>query len=297
MSRLIGIDWGNSNARAFRYDAEGAVVGERHGPYGILTIRDRGFEAALAALAGDWLDGPPPTFILCGAIGSRQGWLEAPYAPCPAGEADLIAALKPLLTRLGPAWIVPGVNSETPDHVEVLRGEETKTLDALAAGWGGVVVSPGTHSKWLRLAGGRITAIRSFMTGELYAVLRGHSILGALMAPGPHDQAAFDLGVTRALADPAVTSLLLSVRAEGLFGRIAPEAAASFLSGILIGAEVRGGLAWCEAGTPLRLIASPGLQGLLARALELAGRTDVIVDDASVATAKGLWRIGRTLVG
>lgn len=297
MSRLIGVDWGNSNARAFRYDAEGAVVGERHGPYGILTIRDRGFEAALAALAGDWLDGPPPTFILCGAIGSRQGWLEAPYAPCPASEADLIAALKPLPTRLGPAWIVPGVNSETLDHVEVLRGEETKTFEALAAGWDGVVVSPGTHSKWLRLAGARITAIRSFMTGELYAVLRAHSILGALMAPGLHDPAAFDLGVTRALADPAVTSLLLSVRAEGLAGRIAPEAAASFLSGILIGAEVRGGLAWCEAGAPLRLIASPGLEGLVARALELAGRTDVIVDDASVATAKGLWRIGRTLVG
>jgi 2-dehydro-3-deoxygalactonokinase len=218
------------------------------------------------------------------------------YAPCPAGEADLIAALKLLPTRLGPAWIVPGVNAETPNHVEVLRGEETKTLEALAAGWDGVVVSPGTHSKWLRLTGGRITAIRSFMTGELYAVLRAHSILGALMIPGPHDPDAFDLGVTRALADPAVTSLLLSVRAEGLFGRIAPTAAASFLSGILIGAEVRGGVAWCEAETPLRLIASPALEGLFVRALGLAGWDKVIVDDASTATAKGLWRIGRRLV-
>ncbi len=297
MSHLIGVDWGNSNARAFRFDAEGAVVSERQRPCGILAIKNHGFEAALADLVGDWLDGAPPALLLCGAIGSRQGWLEAPYAPCPAGEADLIAALKPLPTRLGPAWIVPGVNADTPDHVEVLRGEETKTLDALAAGWEGVVVSPGTHSKWLRLSGGRITAIRSFMTGELYAVLRAHSILGALMEPGPHDPAAFELGVTRALTDQAVTSLLLSVRAEGLFGRIAPAAAASFLSGILIGAEVRGGLAWCEAGTPLRLIASPGLEGLLTRALVLAGRDDVIIDDASTATARGLWRIGRTLVG
>lgn len=272
-------------------------MSERQGPCGILAVKDGGFETALASLVGDWLEGPPPTFLLCGAIGSRQGWLEAPYAPCPAGEADLIARLTPLPTRLGPAWIVPGVNSETPDHVEVLRGEETKTLEALASGWDGVVVSPGTHSKWLRLSGGRITAIRSFMTGELFQVLKAHSILGALMAPGPHDPAAFDLGVTRALADPAVTGLLLTVRAEGLFGRIAPEAAASFLSGVLIGAEVRGGLAWCAARTPLRLIASKSLEGLLVRALQLAGREDIIVDEASTATARGLWRIGRTLVG
>jgi 2-dehydro-3-deoxygalactonokinase len=250
----------------------------------------------LAQVAGDWITASPPSFLLCGAIGSRQGWREAPYAPCPASETDLIGALTPLETRLGPAWIVPGVALETADRAETMRGEETKLLGALADGAHGVAISPGTHSKWVTLSDGRISDLRSFMTGELFAVLKSHSILGALMAPGPHDAGAFDLGVRRALADPAITSLLLTARAEGLFGRIAPFALPAYLSGLLIGAEVRGGLAALPHGTAIQLVGSSPLTGLYAEALRLAGRPGVTRTDGDAAVARGLWRIGRTLL-
>jgi 2-dehydro-3-deoxygalactonokinase len=160
-----------------------------------------------------------------------------------------------------------------------------------------VAISPGTHSKWVTLGGGRITDLKSFMTGELFATLQAHSILGALMAPGLHDADAFDLGARRALADPAITSLLLTARAEGLMGRIAASALSSYLSGLLIGAEVLGGLAALTPGTAIRLVGSPTLTGLYARTLGLAGRADVTVSDGDEAVAQGLWRIGRTLVG
>jgi 2-dehydro-3-deoxygalactonokinase len=294
---LIGVDWGNSNLRAFRFDARGAVIDQRQAPSGILNVEDQAFETALGEVAGDWLDGPPPTWLLCGAIGSRQGWREVAYVPCPADETALIGGLAPLPNRLGPAWIVPGVSFATPDRAEVMRGEETQMLGALAAGHHGVVVAPGTHSKWVSLQAGAITGFRSFMTGELFAVLKTHSILGALMAPGGHDAEAFDLGAGRALADPAITSLVLTARAEGLFGRIAAASIESYLSGLLIGAEVRGGLAECGPRTMISLIGSSSLTALDARALALAGRPGTARTDGAVAVAQGLWRIGRTLVG
>jgi 2-dehydro-3-deoxygalactonokinase len=292
---LIGADWGNTNLRLFCFDAAGRVTAEKNAPQGILQVPGGGFEAALEALAGDWLEGSPP-ILLCGAIGSRQGWLETPYVPCPAGEADLAAALTPLPTRLGRAWIAAGVSALTLERAETMRGEETKML-GLLAGQDGVVVSPGTHSKWVRLEGGRITALRSFMTGELFATLKAHSILGALMMPGPDDPDAFDLGVLRSLADPATTSLMLAARAEVLLGRLAPDQVASFLSGVLIGAEVRDGLLECGPGPPIRLVGSAGLMGLYARAMALAGRTDVPQTSGDQAAADGLWRLSRGLVG
>jgi 2-dehydro-3-deoxygalactonokinase len=293
---LIGADWGNTNLRLFCFDATGKVTGVRNTPDGILAVEDGAFEMALEALAGDWLEDSPP-ILLCGAIGSRQGWREAPYVPCPAGEADLARALMPLPTRLGRAWIAAGVSALTPERAETMRGEETKMLGALAAGFAGYVVSPGTHSKWVRLEAGRITAIRSFMTGELFATLKTHSILGALMEPGPDDPAAFELGVRRSLADAAVTSLLLSSRAEVLLGRVSPRQAESFLSGVLIGAEVRAGLAEVGPETPVCLVGSDALAGLYARAMALAGRAGVPISDGAQAAAEGLWRLGRGLVG
>jgi 2-dehydro-3-deoxygalactonokinase len=294
--RLIGVDWGNSNLRAFRFDASGALIDQRQAPRGILTVKDRAFEAALAEVAGDWLDGPKSTWLLCGAIGSRQGWREVAYVPCPADEAALARGLTPLPTRLGPAWIVPGVSAETPDRVEVMRGEETKMLGALAAGYRGAIIAPGTHSKWVSLAGGTITHLRSFMTGELFAVLKAHSILGALMAPAPADTDAFDLGVRRALVDPAITSLLLTARAEGLFGRIAAGSIESYLSGLLIGAEVLGGLSHLGPKATISLVGSRALTTLYARAFASAGRHDVASTDGAAVVAQGLWRLGRTLV-
>lgn len=295
MERLIGVDWGTSNLRAFRFDADGVAGEQREAPKGVLAVADGDFEGVLAALAGDWLTEEPARWLLCGMIGSRQGWLETPYAPCPADEVALAGALAPLATRLGPAWIVPGVSFETPDRVDAMRGEETQIVGVVDPGYYGVVVAPGTHSKWAEVGAGRITGFRTFMTGELFAVLKAHSILGRLIEAGPPDADAFALGVLRALADPAITSLLFTARAEGLMGRIAPASLESYLSGLLIGAEVAGGLSACPADATITLIGAPQISALYLEALGLAGRARVSRIDGDVAAARGLWRIGQAL--
>ncbi len=173
-----------------------------------------------------------------------------------------------------------------------MRGEEVQLLGAGLAD--GLVILPGTHSKWVRLEGGAIAGFRTFMTGELFAVLKEHSLLGRLMAEGPEDEAAFAAGVDRALADPALTALLFGVRTEGLFGRIAPSALPDYLSGLLIGAEIAAGAR--AASSPLTIVAAGALAERYARALALAGRGAPRIIDGEAAAVAGLHRIGSAII-
>ena len=80
----------------------------------------------------------------------------------------------------------------TPD---VIRGEETQIFGALGNGSdNGQFILPGTHSKWALVENGQIVWFTTFMTGELFAVLCNHSILGSLMEEGEYDDAAFFKG-------------------------------------------------------------------------------------------------------
>lgn len=290
---LIGVDWGASNLRAFRMDGTGKVIERRRAPQGIKTLEAGDFEPTLSRLCEGWIDAGRTRLLLCGMVGSRQGWVEAPYVPCPAGVGDLAAALTPVSTDLGRVRIVPGVSLESADAVDVMRGEETQIIGAVPGDWTGMVIAPGTHSKWARIEAGRITGFRTFMTGELYAVLKSHSILGRLMREGGHDEAAFETGVIRALNDTAITALLFGVRAEALFGRITPAALPSYLSGLLIGAEVAAGSRGMGQGVTFTVIASDAVAGLYAQALRLADHAGIEAADGEEAAARGLWRLDR----
>ena len=305
---LIAIDWGTTAARAYRHDAGGRVVGERSAPLGIQQVRDGAFVAALATLLGDWAEDPAPR-IACGMIGSRQGWVEAPYCDCPA-------ALDALATRLahtpgGALAIVPGVTCVDAAGVpDVMRGEETQILGAVTAAEGSgaasrLIVLPGTHSKWAIVADGRIEAFATFLTGELYAVLKEHSILGRMMAPGADvgdcaaATTAYDRGIRRGLAatpiDAGLLHDLFGTRTLALFGDLAPAASAEYLSGLLIGNEIREGGAWAArfglAGDRAFLVGAPALNARYAHAFALAGVTAVA--GPADAAARGLWHIAR----
>ena len=170
-----------------------------------------------------------------------------PYLDCPVGNADLADGLvrleHPLVGR--EAWIVPGLRDNTSDSApDVMRGEETQLagmLDVLPAGTHRVCL-PGTHSKWVTLQDGRITRICTAMTGELYAMLRQHSILGRLMSRQEErfDAWAFDAGLKRSGEAGGLLHQLFGVRTAGLFGQFSDVALPSFLSGLLIGHEFRG---------------------------------------------------------
>jgi 2-dehydro-3-deoxygalactonokinase len=246
----IGLDWGTSSLRAYLFDRSGRVVDRREEARGIQSIVDGRFREAFESLCAEWLtDGAGLPVIACGMIGSRQGWHEAPYLPTPAGFAELAANLASIDGIAGRRFrIIPGVSTVSPEGThDVIRGEETQVFGALASLGvdDAIVVLPGTHSKWVRVRDRRIVAFRTYMTGELYAVLARHSILGRLFPPADAqnahgaDDTAFKDGLERAAADPGgITALLFSVRAEGLFERYRAPALPAYLSGLLIGAEV-----------------------------------------------------------
>jgi 2-dehydro-3-deoxygalactonokinase len=288
---LLAGDWGSTNLRLFLIDADGAVTATCQSAQGVRSLRPDQFRAAFEDLAAALL-GPatPAAILLCGMVGARQGWLEAPYAEAPAGPAEIAARFAHVETRWGPAWIAPGLITRRPDgRADVMRGEETQIL---GAGADGLIVTPGTHSKWARTEGGRITAFTTYMTGELFEVLKRHSMLGALIKDGPPDPAAFDLGVARAKAGEALQSLLFSVRSEGLTGALPGPALASYLSGLLIGAEIAAGLADAR-GEAATLIGDPALTSLYTAALAGFGLKPACVIDGGAAVAAGLWRLWR----
>jgi 2-dehydro-3-deoxygalactonokinase len=294
---LIGGDWGTTNLRLFRFDAHGEVLERRETALGIQSVADGEYAAALQGLIGDWLrDRPEAPVLLSGMIGSRQGWREAPYLVCPASAAEAATQLLTVCSDRGVIRIVPGLQCERADgRIDVMRGEETQIFGALAQANNArtalrLVIAPGTHSKWITVEGKRIVAFSTYMTGELFALLKTHSILGRLMQGDDHDADAFETGVRRSLADPAISRLLFSVRSEGLFARIPAHALSAYLSGLLIGAEVGAALGEQPASSAV-LIGSTALAARYRSALTLAGLCEIETIDGEGAAAAGLWQL------
>ena len=294
---MIGVDWGTSRFRAFRLTEAGAIRDHRASARGVLAVADGRFADSLREEIGPWLAAGEHQVLICGMAGSRQGWVEAPYLPCPAGPADLAAALTAVPFDWAEVRLVPGLAGADADGVaEVMRGEETQLAGALPdiARLGPVVplvCLPGTHSKWVRLEGERVRGFATHMTGEAFAALRGHTILGRTMSDGAAtDTAAFDRGLARAAQAGGLLHHLFGVRAEALAGRLDAGEGASYLSGLLIGHETRAALAEVPAGAVVPVIGAPELTTLYSRAIAAAGRLAERIDGAAVA--RGLARIG-----
>jgi 2-dehydro-3-deoxygalactonokinase len=284
---FIAVDWGTTNRRAYRIGADGALAASFEDDKGILSVPAGGFPDAVAEIRerlGDW------PILFAGMVGSNRGWIEAPYVPCPAGFDDLAGRLA--WAEPGRSAIVPGVCHSHGEAADVMRGEEMQILGALAAGTIGrdsIVCHPGTHNKWIRLEGGRITAFRTVMTGELFNLLREHSILADLLA-GPVDPvAAFESGVRHGFAESDLTAELFSVRARFLLGKARREDSAAYASGLLIGADLRVGLALAGDIEPV-VMGRPELTRLYAAALAVCGRSGRESDgeDAFLAGARQL---------
>lgn len=284
---LVALDWGTTSLRAWLLDGRGQVLAGNRAPLGIMQIEGGDFAGALAEVTAGW---PALPAIAAGMIGSAQGWAEAPYLACPASPDDLAGGLVPAPgARL---LIVPGIR-RPGDLPDVMRGEETQIAGALALrpelAARARLVLPGTHSKWARVADGRIGSFATFMTGELFAVLRDHSILGRTAAPGGDGDAAFLRGVDAARDAGGIAPLLFSARALALTGGITASEVLDYLSGLLIGDEIRSALAEPGPGPAPLLIGEPGLCARYARALARFGIAGAeTIPDAAVA---GLWRI------
>jgi 2-dehydro-3-deoxygalactonokinase len=243
MRPLIAIDWGTSSLRGAQLGAEGQVLATREFARGILTVPPSQFETVFNEHFGDWMQAPGALCLISGMAGSRQGWQEAPYCPCPAGFAELGQHL--LWLQPGRIALVPGLSclgQDTLQTPDVMRGEEVQIFGALrlAGRDTATLVLPGTHSKWAQVKNARVTRFRTFMTGELYALLSQHSILGkTLDLNGEFNEAAFLQGVDQSQTAGSVLHKLFAVRTLGLFERLPAAALPSYLSGLLIGEELR----------------------------------------------------------
>jgi len=295
---LIAIDWGTTSARAYRLDAAGEVLASHSAPLGIQTIRDGQFRAALDALLADWRDDAAPR-IACGMIGSRQGWVEAPYVDCPAGLAQLAGMLTQ--TAGGELAIVPGTRCVDATGVpDVMRGEETQLAGALRDDIPRMLaVLPGTHSKWALVERGVLVDFATYMTGELYAILLDHSILGRMAAKGAGmtsaGRTAFKRGVARGLAADGFAHAIFGARTLALAGELAAEEVGDWLSGVLIGDEIRAARSWARergaGATDVRVI---GDDMIVARYMIALGEAGVRAEAGPAAVAaQGLFRIAR----
>lgn len=299
----IGIDWGTTNARAYALDAAGGVVGRREAALGILNVADRQFDAAFDELVGDWLTADAVPVLMSGMIGSRHGWVEAAYVPCPADPAALADHLMAVPGRAS-VKIVPGIClPEDSAHRDVMRGEDVQCFGALSLAnlSDAVICLPGTHSKWVSMEAGRLVHFATSMTGEAYAVMRRHSILGALMtaveSAGSPADAAFLAGVDRSGDAGGLLNHLFSVRADGLFDVVPAEGLAAYLSGILIGHEVRAMSAMLVTSDsvlpgPVMVVGGGALTSRYALAFDRLGLAMQAVD-AEQATVAGLTTVRR----
>jgi len=272
---FITADWGTTNRRAYLIDADGRCVDEFEDDKGILSVTRDGFGAAVAQIRERLGDRP---LLLAGMVGSNRGWIEAPYVRCPAGLHDLVGAL--VWPEEGRIAIVPGVCFQDSDEADVMRGEEVQLLGAFAAKLvpeSALVCHPGTHNKWVRLRGDRIERFTTVMTGELFNLLKGHSILSDLLSGSVEAGEAFAQGVRRGLEDDRLTAELFKIRARVLLGEAEAKDAASFGSGLLIGTDVRTGFGEGE-DAEIYVMGRPELTALYADALRMAGRHPREVD-------------------
>jgi 2-dehydro-3-deoxygalactonokinase len=297
--RLIGLDWGTSSLRGYLLGDNGAIQETQSRPWGILHTPGGDFAAAYRDLVGPWRARWPEIPVLAsGMIGSRQGWREAPYVECPADPARIAGGLLAFETGCGELRVVPGLlrQGELPD---VMRGEETQILGAMALepqlAEHALLVLPGTHSKWAVLREGRIETFATHMTGELFALLREHSILGRPAREETPDASpdAFLRGVRNALGSgpESVSARLFTARSLFLTGSLRAAHTLEYLSGLLIGEELRSVLSRFPDGEfpPVVLLGEGALCERYRDAMAECGIARIRVLEHTAPA--GLWRI------
>lgn len=295
----VGIDWGTTHRRAWRF-AAGRLVGRIEDAQGLIASAPHFARSLAGLLHALEVGSDPPTIVMSGMVGSATGWQEVPYLDAETSLHDLPARLQRVQRPDAPesAWIVPGVRWRGErDAVDVMRGEETQLLGAMhllgerSDGW---YVLPGTHSKWVHLRAGRVEWLRTYLSGELFALLREHGTLSAIMrASAGHadsdaqQRTAFEHGVAAA-SDAAVSHALFSARARVVTGALAPALAASFVSGALLGAEWHDMARQLDPATTVHLIGEANLCANHTRcAAQLGFRTERL-DIETVQTAAWL---------
>jgi 2-dehydro-3-deoxygalactonokinase len=296
---LIAIDWGSSSFRAYLMAPNGEILDEVASGDGIGSVAAGAYPATLKRLIGRWLEAHPSLPVVAsGMVGSRHGWREAAYVKCPAGPREVATQLTPVEADGRRVHLAAGLSYvDEASQPDVMRGEETEIFGVADSG-ARLIVLPGSHSKWAKVNGDRVVAFKTFVTGELFAALRCHTVAGAFAraAPAKSPGEAFALGVRRGAAAVAcegksgVIGLLFGARSLPLTGGLAEDDAGEYLSGLLIGAEIGEARRFFPGEEPH----VAGAEALVARYLAAFEALGVSARAAPRrAAARGLFRIAR----
>ena len=279
---FIAVDWGTTNRRAYRI-REGQVIDSMQDALGVTAVPSGGFEQEVARLRACLGDAP---MLLAGMIGSNRGWMDAGYVATPATLAQISAAM---VAPMDGVHIVPGVSHVAQGRGDVMRGEEVQLLGAICANLApsdALLCQPGTHCKWAWMTDGAIARFVTAMTGEMFALLKKHALIGQEMTGEISAGDAFADGVRDGARGDLLASLF-GVRPASLLGLRARADAAAYVSGLLIGADC----AAYATGQRVHLLADAALGALYASAILQLGGQAVRIDTraAFIAGATRLW--------
>ena len=288
VSRFLAVDWGTTNRRVFLVE-DGQVTRTTRDAKGVTAVPAGSFPAEAQVIRAEFGDLP---MLMAGMVGSTLGWQIAPYVPAPCGIAEIAANLSWVDEQTA---IVPGISIVDGGRADVMRGEEVQLLGAVAAGLvpeDALLCHPGTHCKWVTMTDARVTGFTTAMTGELFALLKKHSVLAPQLAapvtPGPAFLAGVEEGSRRDLA-----ASLFGVRAAKMLNLRNDEDSSAFASGLVIGSDVAARVSG-EADGPVYILADPNLAALYGAAVEARGGTAIVVDGEAAFLA-GIIEIGKQL--
>ena len=291
----FAVDWGTSNLRVWAMGADDGVIAELNSEKGMGSLRPDEFEPALIELISSHLADEPMKVLCCGMVGAKQGWSEATYAnaPCEPGKLSTATNVEAKDPRISVS-ILPGVMQSSP--ADVMRGEETQISGFLAENpnFFGTLCLPGTHTKWVQISAGEIVSFRTFMSGELFALLSENSVLRHGVQGNDWSKRAFLDAVDDSMGSPQqVAGRLFGIRAEGLIGDLGQGEAKARLSGLMIGLELAGARGYW-LGQDLALIGEPSLNKLYGDALDQQGALFCSFDGDDMTLA-GLKAAHKTL--
>lgn len=291
---IVLADWGTSSLRLWAMDRQGGVVAERRSDSGMGTLSPGHYAPELQRHLSAMAVARDIPVLICGMAGAAQGWQEAPYLTVPTDSAALAEGAIRVSGQARDVRIIPGVAQRDTARPDVIRGEETILHSLVRDGvWNGIVCLPGTHSKWARIAAGRLAGFRTMMTGEMFALLGSQSILRHTVASESWSDDDFMDAVRTAYSDPSCAlSGLFGLRAGPLLFGDAAAQGTSRLSGLMIGAEIASCLD--EDGGPLYLAATGTMASHYAAALTGLGIGFDMVD-AEAAVRTGLFDIASRL--
>ncbi len=287
----LAVDWGSTSVRAWRVDDGGRVLQQASFPFGVSRLKQGEAAQKFVQCIQAELHAQSVPALLCGMIGSNRGWAVVPYCPCPASAEDLAGSLFRVVSEPN-VDIVPGLVCKNGLGTDVARGEETQIIGWIERAAGHqldshVLCLPGTHSKWVLVENGRVKRFVTAISGELFDLLSSQSLLSAPEAP--ISIPAFDTGIASAGDGCALLARLFGVRAKVAAGEMTAAHQRSYLSGLLIGAEVASlpNLLEASSRAVVHIIGVPLLTDLYARALGKFNISSISYDGA-VLTLAGL---------